>query len=53
MYEMYPDAWSEDQADRHQRTTSERPRRRSRKQHSVMPIALVPQPQPDKESAAG
>lgn len=53
MYEMYPDAWTEEQATRQQRNSADQPRRRSRKQHSVVPVALAQQIQSAKEPVAG
>ncbi len=42
MYEMYPDAWMVT-GDRQQRATGQQPRRRARKEHSVVP-AVLPSP---------
>jgi hypothetical protein len=39
MYEMYPDAWTVFD-DRHQ-ATGHQPRRRARKEHSVVPAVLA------------
>ncbi|HEY5821546.1 MAG TPA: hypothetical protein VIT20_06200 [Propionibacteriaceae bacterium] len=39
MYEMYPDTWAH--AAERARTSDERPRRRARKPHSVVPEVLV------------
>jgi hypothetical protein len=41
MYEMYPDSWTDAQASRYQRGSSDQPRRRARKEHSVVPAVLV------------
>ena len=40
MYEMYPDAWAVAD-DRQPATTAIKPRRRARKEHSVVPAVLV------------
>ena len=40
MYQMYPDAWPVSGARRPQ-PTAEQPRRRARKEHSVVPAALT------------
>jgi hypothetical protein len=40
MYEMYPDEWMVT-ADRQPPSTGPRPRRRARKEHSVVPAILV------------
>ncbi len=50
MYEMYPDAWMASEERRQPQTVSERPRRRARKTHSVLPPVLtaeVPAPPSD------
>jgi hypothetical protein len=39
MYEMYPDAWTVVE-DRQQQATGDRPRRRARKEHSVVPAVI-------------
>ena len=39
MYEMYPDAWTV-AADRQRQVHADRPRRRARKEHSVVPAIL-------------
>jgi hypothetical protein len=39
MYEMYPDAWTVVE-DRQQQATGGRPRRRARKEHSVVPAVI-------------
>jgi hypothetical protein len=39
MYDMYPDAWTV-AADRQHRVLADHPRRRARKQHSVVPAIL-------------
>ena len=44
MYEMYPDAWPASAERRQQLTVSERPRRRIRKQHAVLPAIVAPGP---------
>ncbi len=41
MYEMYPDAWTDDRAVREQRDASDQPRRRARKEHSVISVELA------------
>ena len=43
MYEMYPDAWTVD-ADRQHQVHADRPRRRARKEHSVVPAILQARP---------
>jgi hypothetical protein len=48
MYEMYPDAWPVVD-DRQPQAAGEKPRRRARKEHSVVPAVLVastPKPAP-------
>ena len=40
MYEMYPDVWMVT-ADRQPSSVGPRPRRRARKEHSVVPAILV------------
>jgi hypothetical protein len=39
MYDMYPDAWTV-AADRQHQVLADQPRRRARKQHSVVPAIL-------------
>jgi hypothetical protein len=39
MYDMYPDAWTVS-ADRQHQVLAEQPRRRARKEHSVVPAIL-------------
>ena len=39
MYEMYPDAWTV-AADRQHQVHADRPRRRARREHSVVPAIL-------------
>jgi hypothetical protein len=39
MYDMYPDAWTV-AADRSRRVPADQPRRRARKEHSVVPVIL-------------
>jgi hypothetical protein len=39
MYDMYPDAWTV-AADRQHKVPSDHPRRRARKEHSVVPVIL-------------
>jgi hypothetical protein len=39
MYDMYPDAWTV-AADRQHQVLANQPRRRTRKQHSVVPAIL-------------
>ena len=39
MYDMYPDAWTVD-ADRRHQVRADQPRRRPRKEHSVVPAIL-------------
>jgi hypothetical protein len=39
MYDMYPDAWTV-AADRQPQVLADQPRRRARKQHSVVPAIL-------------
>jgi hypothetical protein len=52
MYDMYPDSWTEAQAARPQRSASPRPRRRTRKEHSVVPAVIAHQLQTAKDSTA-
>ena len=40
MYEMYPDAWPTTIDQRQHTGTDDKPRRRVRKEHSVMPRAI-------------
>lgn len=44
MYEMYPDAWPATVERRQQPSGTERPRRRTRRMHSVLPVDLSAQP---------
>jgi hypothetical protein len=49
MYEMYPDAWTASEERRQPQPETERPRRRARKTHSVLPAVLtseMPAPRP-------
>jgi hypothetical protein len=39
MYDMYPDAWTI-AADRQSQVPADHPRRRARKEHSVVPVIL-------------
>jgi hypothetical protein len=39
MYDMYPDAWTV-AADRQHQVPADHPRRRARKEHSVVPVIL-------------
>jgi hypothetical protein len=39
MYDMYPDAWTV-AADRQHQVPTDQPRRRARKEHSVVPVIL-------------
>ncbi|WP_344809898.1 hypothetical protein [Microlunatus ginsengisoli] len=41
MYEMYPDAWTDEQAARQRPTGEDQPRRRARKPHSVVPAVIL------------
>jgi hypothetical protein len=41
MYEMYPEAWPTTVDQRQQTGSGDRPRRRVRKEHSVMPPVLI------------
>jgi hypothetical protein len=41
MYDMYPDAWTASEERRQPQTALERPRRRARKSHSVLPPVLT------------
>jgi hypothetical protein len=41
MYEMYPDTWTDEQTNRQQRGSSDQPRRRARKEHSVVPVVIA------------
>jgi hypothetical protein len=43
MYEMYPDAWTDEQANRQRRHDGDQPRRRARKPHSVVPTVILEQ----------
>lgn len=49
MYEMYPDAWAVP-SERHVETGA-KPRRRVRKEHSVLPPMIASQQQPGSEGA--
>ena len=40
MYEMYPDRWTQDN-DGAQKSVAERPHRRARKEHPVVPQIIV------------
>jgi hypothetical protein len=51
MYDMYPDSWTDDQSARQPRRSSAQPRRRVRKEHSVVPPVIAHQLQTTKESA--
>ncbi|MFL6043959.1 MAG: hypothetical protein ACJ72M_02450 [Propionibacteriaceae bacterium] len=50
MYDMYPDAWTVAADDRQNQVLADHPRRRARKQHSVVPAIL--QAREHKPSAA-
>lgn len=41
MYEMYPEVWSLGVVPDRTSTTGDRPRRRPRKEHSVVPTVIV------------
>lgn len=43
MYEMYPDAWTDEQAARQRAHDGDQPRRRARKPHSVVPVVILEQ----------
>ncbi len=43
MYEMYPDAWTDEQVNRQRRADRDQPRRRARKPHSVVPSVILEQ----------
>ncbi len=49
MYEMYPDAWAVAE-DRSQQTPGAKPRRRARKEHSVLPDVIAHQTQSPKSA---
>ena len=49
MYEMYPEAWTEDRANRQRRLPSDHPRRRARKPHSVVPAVILAQSEPNRD----
>ncbi len=51
MYEMYPDAWPVSD-DRQSQTAGHRPRRRARKEHSVVPAILLGSVDASKGSSA-
>jgi hypothetical protein len=51
MYEMYPDTWQV-AADRHPDAAG-KPRRRARKEHSVVPAVLVEQPPAGRPARLG
>jgi hypothetical protein len=51
MYEMYPDAWTDEQAARHRAHDGDQPRRRARKPHSVVPVVILEQTEHAKASA--
>jgi hypothetical protein len=53
MYEMYPEAWTEDQAHRRHRLAGDHPRRRARKPHSVVPAVILAQSESNKDEQAG
>jgi len=48
MYEMYPEAWAASEARRQHQNPTDRPRRRTRKEHSVTPVALAQHVGPEK-----
>jgi hypothetical protein len=52
MYEMYPDAWTDEQADRQRRLDDDQPRRRARKPHSVVPAVILEQSESGKPGPA-
>ena len=52
MYDLYPDSWTDAKAARQQRSGSAQPRRRDRKEHSVVPAGLTPQLPAGKDTAA-
>lgn len=47
MYEMYPDAWTDEQANRQRRLDGDHPRRRARKPHPVVPAVILEQVEAD------
>ena len=47
MYEMYPDTWGAGGAERSRAESGAQPRRRARKEHSVVPPILVRREQAD------
>ena len=51
MYDMYPDVWTVPE-DRRPQTPGLRPRRRARKEHSVVPAILAAGPAKAGEPAA-
>jgi hypothetical protein len=51
MYDMYPDAWTV-AADRQHQVLANQPRRRVRKQHSVVPAILQARAQKANATAA-
>ena len=51
MYDMYPDAWTL-VADRQHQVLADQPRRRARKQHSVVPAILQARTQKANDAAA-
>jgi hypothetical protein len=52
MYEMYPDAWPSVLDQREQTGAGQKPRRRVRKEHSVIPPALSTADSTSRPSAA-
>ena len=50
MYEMYPEVWTVPE-DRRPQTPGLRPRRRARKEHSVVPAILATGPTKARESS--
>jgi hypothetical protein len=51
MYEMYPDAWTV-AADRQHQVLPDQPRRRARKEHSVVPAILQARTHKASDAAA-
>jgi hypothetical protein len=49
MYEMYPDAWTDEQANRRRHTDGDQPRRRVRKPHSVVPAIILEQSEASRD----
>jgi hypothetical protein len=51
MYDMYPETWTDAQANRHQGGSSDQPRRRARKEHSVVPAIIAQRIDPARSTS--